>query len=142
MIRLIALLAFFAPFAASAAEPNQGVGYGGALVQMQPIMVPYQSPDGTHFQVVTIRIQLPIGEKERPACFVLPYVHEKILMYLYTAKLAPADFSGQRRDLLAKKLLDLAIASTDRGYYTGLQIIDQDAPPLDPKSMTLSTQCG
>src|SRR5690606_5148753 len=97
-------LAFLLASPATAAE-NTGVGYGGVVVQMQPMMAPYDTPDGVRYEVLIVRIQFGINEYERPACFMLPYIHEKMLIYLSDARLTRADFSGQRRELLASNLL-------------------------------------
>lgn len=134
---------------ARAAEPAPAVGYGGVKIQLSPIMAPYRTSAGIRYQVVTIRLVLDMGINERPACFMVPVVHEKFLLYFYQAMLTPADFAGQRRDVVAKTLLDLATAATDRGYFSGIEIVDDSAltrndktpSTLDPRSQTLSTQC-
>ena len=118
------------------------VGYSDTQIQLGGMMAPTRSRDGTKFEVVTIRLQLAVGENERAACWMAPIVAEKLLMYLHGAKLEPADFQGQRRELLIKNLFDVAVKTTDRGYYTGIALVDETTPPLtDPKSMTLSSQC-
>lgn len=135
------------------------VGYGGAKIQMMPMMAPYKVGKETRYQVLTLRLVLaPNPETERPACFMVPILHEKILLYLHKAKLTQADFSGQRLDVLREKLLEVAIANTDRSYFTGLEFLDdqsmlptaskgkdgQDVKSntnLDQRSQTLSSQC-
>jgi len=145
---LIALaLAALAALPAQAQEKVEGaVGYGGSKVQMHPMMVPVRNSAGQiRFEVLTLRIVLDTGPKERPACFSVPIVHEKMLMYLYHAKLKPEDLQGQqKRDLLAKNLLNVAVKTTERGYYSGIELVNIDDPgkqALDPKSQTLSSQC-
>lgn len=144
---LIALaLATFALLPAHAEEKVEGaVGYGGSKVQMHPMMVPVRNSAGqVRFEVLTLRIILDTGPKERPACFSVPIVHEKILMYLYHAKLTPDDLQGQKRELLAKNILNVAVRSTERGYYSGIEVVnidDRGTQALDPKSQTLSNQC-
>ena len=127
---------------ASPAE-EKPVGYGGAMVQLAPMMSPYRIGNQVRYQVVTLRLILDVGLNERPACFMVPVFHEKILLYLYKNMPAPADFVGQRRDVMEKALLDLATATTDRGFYSGVKVVDESSPSLmtDPKSQTLSTQC-
>ena len=150
MIRLIALAAISAGLAVPAAAqkgkdvPEGAVGYGGAKVQMHPIMVPTRNSAGqVRFEVLTVRLVLDAGPKERPACFSVPIVQEKMLMYLYRAKLVPGDLIGQRREVLAKALLDVAIKSTAKGFYSGVELVEgtSQVAELDPKSQTLSNQC-
>jgi len=134
-------------FAAHAAAPpppapaDQPVGYGGAKVQMAPIMSPYRTASGVRYQVITMRMVLDVGLNERPSCFMIPIVHEKILLYLNRTKPQPADLMGQRKDVFLKEILDVAAAATGRGFYAGVELVDDTSPPLDPKSQTLSTQC-
>jgi hypothetical protein len=141
-----ALLLAAPALAATAPPPAQAegpIGYGGAMVQLNPMMSPYRTPSGIRYQVVTLRLVLDVGVNERPACFMAPVVHEKIMFYLYKTMPQPADLVGQRRDVLEKALLDLATATTDRGFYSAVRVVDEESPPLmsDPKSQTLSTQC-
>lgn len=126
-----------------AAAKDEKVGYSDTLIQLKGMMVPYRTSGGSSYEVVSIRLQVAPGLNERAACFMAPIVHEKLLMYMHGAKLEAADFSGERRDVLMKNLLDVAIKTTDRSFYTAVQIINPaDAAPLDPKSQTLSSQCS
>jgi len=127
----------------SAPAADEPVGYGGAMVQLAPLMAPYRSGNRVLYHVVTLRLILDVGVNERPACFMVPVVHEKFLLYFYKNMLSPADVVGQRRDVTEKALLDLATATTARGFYSGVKVVDESSPPLmsDPKSQTLSTQC-
>jgi hypothetical protein len=128
--------------AAPPPAPAEGpVGYGGAKVQLAPIMSPYKTPSGVRYQVVTVRMVLDVGVNERPSCFMIPVVHEKILLYLNRTQPQPADLMGQRKDVFLKDILDVATAVTSRGFYAGVELVDDTSPPLDPKSQTLSTQC-
>ena len=124
---------------------QEGVGYGGAKVQLQPMMVPTRNSSGeVRYEVLTLRVVLDSGPRERPACFSLPYVHEKLLTYMYHANLTPADLIGKRQEVLAKNLLNVAIKATDKNYYSAIEIVDegdQAKSQLDPKSQTLSNQC-
>ncbi len=131
-----------APPAQSAAGAEGKVGYSDTQIQLGGMMAPTLGRDGATYQVVTLRLQLAVGENERAACWMAPIVAEKLLMYLHSAKLEAADFQGQRRELLVKNLFDVAVKATDRGYYTGVVLLDETTPPLtDPRSMTLSSQC-
>ncbi len=126
-------------------KPVEGaIGYGGAQVQLQPIMAPYRTSYGTQYQVVTVRMTLDAGLNEKPACFMIPILQEKFLLYFYQTEPTPDDFVGQRKDVMVKKLLDLATATTDRGYYAGVELVDETSKSLDddPKSKTLSVQCN
>src|SRR5436190_51282 len=117
------------------------VGYSEDKIQLKGMMVPIRGGAGTNYEVLTVRLALAPGETARPACWMVPIVHEKMLLYLAGAKLEKADFEGQRRQVLAKTLFDLAVRTTDRGYYTGAELVDETTPPLDDKSQTLSNQC-
>ncbi len=161
----LVLAAFLLPaaadiHAASAAETGPATGYGGVKlappvgyegfkIQLAPIMSPYRTSSGVRYQVVTLRLMLNAGDTERPGCFMVPIIHEKFLMYFNKVQPAPADFVGQRKDVLAEELLKLAIATTDRSYFSGVEIVDDGmlargedkTTNLDPRSATLSTQC-
>lgn len=144
MIRLLHILALAAALLAAQPSTAQqgGVGYGGAKVQLQPMMVPTRNSAGeVRYEVLTVRLVLDVGERERPACFSIPYVHEAMLLYLYHANLTPADLIGQRQEVLAKSLLDVAIKATDRGFYSAVEIVNEGTQAMDPKSQTLSNQC-
>src|SRR4051812_36055684 len=83
------------------------VGYGDVIIQMTPMMAPYRTSTGTRYELITVRLQLApdtSGGNERGACFMVPIIHEKMLMYLHSAKLQLADFTGQRREVLEKAL--------------------------------------
>ena len=130
-----------------------------AAAQRLPMMVPIKVGKETRYHVLTLRLVLaPNPETERPACFMVPVLHEKILLYLHKAKLQEADFSGQRLEVLAEKLLEVAIANTDRGYFTAVEFLDDQSmlpvatknkdgvevksnTSLDQRSATMSTQC-
>ncbi len=127
------------PVLAAEEEP---VGYGGAKVQLAPLMAPYRAPGaGVRYQVVSVRLVLDVGLNERAACFMAPVIHEKFLMYFYKIMPKPEDFQGQRRDVMLEELLKVATAATTRGIYSGIEFVDETSPPMDPKSQTLSTQC-
>jgi hypothetical protein len=128
--------------AKAAAEGEGKVGYSDTQIQLGGMMAPTTTRDGTKYEVVTMRLKLAVGENERAACWMAPIVAEKLLMYLHAAKLTPEDFVGQRRELLVKNLLDVAIKTTDRSFYTGVVLVDETTPALeDAKSKTLSSQC-
>ena len=63
------------------------------------------------------------------------------MTYLFKANLTIDDFSGERRDVLAKNLFDVVVDTVGKGFYTKVEIIDSDAPEMDNKSQTLSAQC-
>lgn len=124
-----------------AAEENP-VGYGGAKVQLMPLMVPYRvAGSPVRYNVVSVRLVLDVGLMERPACFMIPVIHEKFLLYFYKNMPPPEDFQGQRRDVMMEHLLEVATAATTRGMYSGVEFVDETSPPLDPKSQTLTSQC-
>lgn len=147
------VLGFTAPAFSASSSEEDAVGYGGAKIQMMPMMIPYRVSNSVRYHVLTLRMVLaPNPETERPACFMIPILHEKILLSLYDAKLQQADFTGQRLDVLREKILQVAIANTDKSYFTGVEFLDDQSmlPPsgdiktatsLDPRSATLSSQC-
>ncbi len=110
---------------ASAAD-SERVGYGTPIkIQLMPMMAPYKVGRNTRYEVVTLRLVLtPDPEKERPACFMIPVLHEKILLWLHKANLQQADFSGQRKDVLREKILNVAIANTDKTYFAAVEFLD------------------
>jgi hypothetical protein len=123
-------------------EDDAKIGYSNDEIQLNGMMVPvHTASGGTDYEVLVVRLQVAPGENARPACFMAPIVHEKMLMYLAAAHLEKADFEGQRRDVIAKDLFDVAVKTTDRGYYTGVTLVDETSPALDSKSQTLSSQC-
>ncbi|MBM3513767.1 MAG: hypothetical protein FJX59_08630 [Alphaproteobacteria bacterium] len=137
-----AVLAVAAPAFAQKKAEDSAVGYGGAKVQLQPFMVPVRNNAGqVRFEVVTIRLVLGPAPRDRPACFSIPIVHEKLLLYFFRAKLVPGDLIGQRREVLAKSLLDVAIKSTQKGYYSAVELVQADDKLTDPVSLTLTSQC-
>ena len=117
------------------------VGYSEDKIRLKGMMVPIRAGDGASYEVITVQLALAPGETARPACWMVPIIHEKMLMYLASAHLEKADFEGQRRELLAKNLFNVAVQATDRGYYTGVELVDETTPPLEDKSKTLSDQC-
>jgi|GEM_PF-3542878 len=137
-ISFIPMLVSAVVLASSAlAQDKSGVGYGGAYVQLKPIMTPVVGPGGqVTFEALTIRLILDAGERERGGCFSVPMVHEKIVMHLYKNKPTMADLVGQRSEVLAKQLLEVAIAATDKGYYSDVKIIDQGQLQLEAKKST------
>lgn len=130
-------------FAHAQEGKEEGVGYGGSRIQLHPLMIPARGKDGkVVFEVLTLRVVLDVGEKERPGCFAIPIVHEHFLRYLYKANLTHADLIGARIQVLEKTLLDEAIKVTDKGYYSAVEVVTATTPPLtDPKSLTMSNQC-
>jgi hypothetical protein len=131
---LFSILVAGAALAAEEEAPAGAVGYGGAYVQLKPLMIPTRGPTGAiSYEALTVRLVLDAGERERVACFSAPIVHEKFLLYLHSANLTPADLVGKRKDVLAKKLLEVAIASTAKNYYSDVKIIDQGQLQLEAK---------
>jgi hypothetical protein len=47
--------------------------------------------------------------------------------YLHKANLVQADFSGQRLDVLREKLLDIAVANTDKTYFASIEFLDDQS---------------
>ncbi|TAL02425.1 MAG: hypothetical protein EPO08_06990 [Rhodospirillaceae bacterium] len=128
------------------------IGYGGPRLRLFPIMVPYRTSGGVLYQPLVIEVELAGGggpdslsekgdAREKQACWALPIIHEKLLMYLFNANLVSDDFVGERRDVLTKNLFDVLIDTVGRGYYAGLTLVADDAAPLDSKSLELSKQC-
>ena len=135
---------------AVAAEKKGGaVGYGEDVIQMAPVMAPYKSSNGVRYEVLTIRLKLGLEINERNACFSVPIIHDRFVQYLYSANLTAADFVGERRKVLAEKFFEIATKTTAKGFFSGVELIDIEprpddpkaAPPMSQKSMTLSAQC-
>jgi len=128
-----------------------GIGYGGPRIQLQPIMTPYRTSHGVAYQPLTIRLILPEAPEgksdgqgnqlQRSACFAIPLVHEHLLFHLHGADLKTEDFSGQRREVLANRLLKAVSEKFGSGFYAGIELVDWNTPSLTPTSRTLSTQC-
>lgn len=137
---------------AVAAEKKKGgaVGYGDDVIQMAPVMAPYKSSNGVRYEVLTIRLKLGLEINERNACFSVPIIHDRFVQYLYGAGLTAADFVGERRKVLAEKFFEIATKTTAKGFFAGVELIDLEprpddpkaAPPMSQKSMTLSAQCN
>jgi hypothetical protein len=123
-------------------EDTGKVGYSEDKIRLKGMMVPIRLGGSTNYEVITVQLALAPGETARPACWMVPIVHEKMLMYLAAAHLEKADFEGERRQVLAKNLFNVAVQATDRGYYTGAELVDEATPPLEGTSKTLSGQCS
>jgi hypothetical protein len=147
------VLAVFAGNEAVASGDGQGqrsgIGYGGPRIQLHPIMVPYRTPKGIHYEPLTVRLVLPGSDKsddqgtkrQRIACYSIPMVHEHLLFFLYRAGLSSRDFVGPRRKILAERLLKAVTEKVGSGIYADIELVDLDSAPLSPTSRTLSTQC-
>jgi hypothetical protein len=135
LLCMVSVVAVLLPAALARAQDEKApIGYGGPRVQMQNFMAPAYLPNGSvRFQVLTVRLVLDPGDRRSAACFSVPIVHEKFLMFLYQAKLTPTDFVGQRKDILAKRLFEVALATTGKGYFTGVEIVDEDTLALESK---------
>ena len=83
-----------APAAHGGGGEEGKVGYSDTQIQLGGMMAPTLGRDGATYQVVTLRLQVAVGENERVACWMAPIVAEKLLMYLHSAKLEAADFQG------------------------------------------------
>ena len=119
---------------ALAASEGAPVGYGGKKVQLNPMMAPYRTSAGIRYEVLMLRVVFDTGVRERPACFALPIVHDRLVRYLYKANLTGADFVGLRREVLQKNLFDVAIQTVGRGYYSALEIVDPATEDMNPRS--------
>jgi hypothetical protein len=134
-------------------KDNGPIGYGGPHLRLSPIMAPYQSSGGVRYQPMIVEVEVvgAVGEgekldtegnlRQKQACFIIPLIHDRIVQYLFKAHLTSEDFSGERRDVLQKKLFDEIIAMVGKGFYINLTILGDDPPALDPASQTLSVQC-
>ena len=98
---LIALLAL--PALAAPGKKGGAVGYGEDVIQMAPLMAPYKSSAGVRYEELTIRLKLGLVENERKACFSVPIIHDRFVQYVYSANLTSADFTGERRKVLADR---------------------------------------
>ena len=151
--RILGVILALWPVSASvtgAVAAEERVGYSNVRIQLMPLMAPYRTSRGIQYEVVTLRVVLAPGETERAACFMIPMIHEKFLYHLYNAKLSEADFVGQRREVMEKNLLNVAVAATDKSFYTAVEMLDDSRllptdgktnSSMDTRSTTLSAQC-
>jgi hypothetical protein len=125
-----------------AAAQSRGIGYDGARIQMKPLMVPVrEKKGGVSYHPLVVRLMLSPGRYERPACFSVPYVHERVMMHLARTPLERADLVGPRREILARTILEIATQATAHGYYLAAEVVDDSSPPLEPRSQVMSTMC-
>jgi hypothetical protein len=137
---------------ATAGAAEAPVGYGGSQIQLQPIMAPYLATDGVRYEPITIRLTLPSSAMagglavsgnpvERVGCYSVPIIHDRIIVYLYGARLRAEDFTGLRREVLERNLLAVANRVVGRAIYVAASLVGTDAPAMDTRSQTLSAQC-
>ena len=55
--------------------------YVGRYIQLDPIMVPFQTVRGIRYEVITVRLVIGANPTARYACFVAPKVHEKVMFF-------------------------------------------------------------
>jgi hypothetical protein len=133
-MKLLALLLALIVAAPAFASEGAPIGYGGKRIQLLPVMAPYRTSAGVRYEVLTLRLTFDTGVRERPACFSVPIVHDRIIRWLYRANLTGADFVGERRGVLEKNLFDVAVNTVGRGYYSALELVNPETEDLNPKT--------
>lgn len=110
--------------------------YVGRYIQLDPIMAPFQTTRGIRYEVITVRLIIGENSTVHSACFVARRLHETIMFYLWDRGLTIADFSEERKDGIAAKILKFVTEETDPRYYAAVELaggydeIDEDFQSL------------
>jgi hypothetical protein len=139
MFGLMALLST-APPALAQDEDLRPRALVGRYIQLDPIMIPFQTARGIRYEIVTVR--MVVGEKStaRYACFVAPMLHEQIMFFLWEKGVTTADFEGDRKVELANKILAYVSDKTDERYYEAIEFAG-GYEEIDEDSQNLSNLC-
>lgn len=139
MLGLVALLTTVPP-AQAQDEDLRPRALVGRYIQLDPIMVPFQTARGIRYEIVTVRMVIGENSTARYACFVAPMLHEQIMFYLWEHSVTTADFEGDRKVELGKKILDYVSDMTDERYYTAIEFAG-GYEEIDEDSENLSNLC-
>lgn len=139
MFGLVALLATVPPARAQDGDlrPRALVG---RYIQLDPIMVPFQTARGIRYEIVTVRMVIGENSTARYACFVAPMLHEQIMFFLWERGVTTADFEGDRKVELANKMLTFISDMTDERYYEAIEFAG-GYEEIDEDSQNLSGLC-
>lgn len=141
MIRFLAsVIALFAAIATTPVtaqdEDLRPRALVGRYIQLDPIMVPFQTARGIRYEIVTVRLVIGANSTAKYACYVAPMLHEQVMFYLWERGVTTADFEGDRKVELANSLLKYISDMTDERYYEvvefagGYEEIDEDSQNL------------
>ena len=136
-----AVLAYVPPAAAQSDEEDfRPRLFVGRYIQLSPMMIPFQTPRGIRYEVITVRLVIGENSTARQACWIAPKVHEDIMFYLWGRRLTMADFQENRRADLAYDILQYIESTTDTRYYESVELAG-GYDEIDPESQNLSDLC-
>ncbi|MEQ8734728.1 MAG: hypothetical protein RIC29_07375 [Rhodospirillaceae bacterium] len=114
--------------------------YVGRYIQLDPMMVPFQTARGIRYEVITVRLVIGANATARYACFVAPKLHEQIMFFLWDRVLSSSDFEGERQAGLAADILKYVGEQTDPRYYSAVELAG-GYEEMDEASQNLSNLC-
>lgn len=114
--------------------------YVGRYIQLDPIMVPFQTVRGLRYEVITVRLVIGANSTARSACFVAPKVHEMVMFFLWDRGMTAQDFSADKRPAIAAEILDFIRGETDERYYNAVELVG-GYEEIDEDSQSLSNLC-
>ena len=91
MVGFVALLST-APPALAQDEDLRPRALVGRYIQLDPIMVPFQTARGIRYEIVTVRMVIGENSTAKYACYVAPMLHEQIMFFLWERGVTTADF--------------------------------------------------
>lgn len=112
----------------------------GRYIQLDPIMTPFQTARGTRYEIVTVRLVVGANSTAKFACWVTPMLHEQIMFFLWEQGVTTADFEGDRKVELGKKLLAYISDLTDERYFEAVEFAG-GYEEIDEDSQNLSNLC-
>lgn len=128
------------PVAAQEDEDLRPRAYVGRYIQLDPIMVPFQTARGLRYEVITVRLVIGANSTARYACFVAPKLHEKIMFFLWDRGMMAQDFNEEKRAAIAAEILDFVRDETDERYYSEVELVG-GYEEIDEDSQSLSNLC-
>ncbi len=141
IIGMCAALAFAAPAHAQSDEEDiRPRLFVGRYIQLNPMMVPFQTPRGIRYEVITVRLVIGENSTARQACWIAPKMHEEIMFYLWGRRLTMADFQEDKRGKLALDILEFVESKSDTRYYDAVELAG-GYDEMDQESDNLSDLC-
>ena len=128
------------PVAAQEDEDVRPRAYIGRYIQLDPIMVPFQTRRGIRYEVITVRLVIGANSTAHYACFVAPMLHEKVMFFLWDRGMTSQDFSEDKRSSLGTEILDFVKDETDERYYSAVELVG-GYEEIDEDSEGLSDLC-
>jgi len=143
-LTILFLLPFLAnvvgPVAAQEDDEVRPREYMGRYIQLDPIMVPFQTGRGIRYEVITVRLVIGANSTANYACFVAPKVHEKVMFFLWDRGMTAQDFLEDKRLSLGMEILDFVSEETDERYYSAVELVG-GYEEIDEDSERLSDNC-